>query len=526
MRGLHAWALWGALAGALAGTATGCGVPSVDELAQKKARACSDERGCGAGYVCVAGLCEALEKCSAGDTRPCGLAVGECRQGQQACADGFWGACTGAVGPQPETCDGKDNDCDTRVDEWNPLSVSASPGVTSRRGAVRPLGNGRVLVMFEEGGRVVSRTVEPDDSLSEPVSPSITADLATRSESPALAADGTLIAAAWLEEIASMKRVMFATLDERGRSNLAAGGTDSIAVNVTQPLALTGLAIAVDAAARVVMVAVVDAGQLSVWRYSTTLPSPPLAQRRNLAANVRSASLSPAGGGAFWLSWVSTAGSGSRCLVRDTVVACAPDLATPALAMRGVGRLEGFAYASAADDAGFSVVGTFCSGDPRPDAGTPADAGLDGGELDAGQDDGGAPDAGGNADAGSPDAGSPDAGSGFDGGLADGGVLVCLAPQPINDIASPVRFEELSVSGPLGDEHLLLLVRALSGQPRVEWNRLQPAPARASGGVLELGVRPAGVILDARTAAVVYDSDESRLQENSGEVWLKRFCLP
>ena len=58
-------------------------------------------------------------ECIAGQKRVCGPApVGECKQGAQVCqADGKWGACVGAVGPQPEVCDGKDNNCDGRTDE-------------------------------------------------------------------------------------------------------------------------------------------------------------------------------------------------------------------------------------------------------------------------------------------------------------------------------------------------------------------------------------------------------------------------
>ncbi len=43
--------------------------------------------------------------------------VGPCRAGSQACVDGVWGACDGAVLPAAEGCDGADDDCDGATDE-------------------------------------------------------------------------------------------------------------------------------------------------------------------------------------------------------------------------------------------------------------------------------------------------------------------------------------------------------------------------------------------------------------------------
>lgn len=42
--------------------------------------------------------------------------LGECKKGKRQCSRGMWGPCQ-TTAPQPEQCDGKDNDCDGSVDE-------------------------------------------------------------------------------------------------------------------------------------------------------------------------------------------------------------------------------------------------------------------------------------------------------------------------------------------------------------------------------------------------------------------------
>lgn len=56
-------------------------------------------------------------------TRPCykggthTLNQGECKAGRQSCIEGRWSTCQGEVLPQPEICNGLDDNCDGKVDE-------------------------------------------------------------------------------------------------------------------------------------------------------------------------------------------------------------------------------------------------------------------------------------------------------------------------------------------------------------------------------------------------------------------------
>ena len=73
--------------------------------------------------------------CVDGQIRSCGTNVGECDKGIQTCVGGHWGTCVGDVGPTPEICDMKDNNCNREIDEvcnykvkilrpgWNLLSI-------------------------------------------------------------------------------------------------------------------------------------------------------------------------------------------------------------------------------------------------------------------------------------------------------------------------------------------------------------------------------------------------------------------
>jgi Notch-like protein len=60
---------------------------------------------------------------------PCGerAGTGVCRAGVSLCIEGLAGECEGAVEPSDEVCDGLDNDCDGRADEGDPVPCPDGP---------------------------------------------------------------------------------------------------------------------------------------------------------------------------------------------------------------------------------------------------------------------------------------------------------------------------------------------------------------------------------------------------------------
>jgi hypothetical protein len=55
--------------------------------------------------------------CVNGQQQVCGTEIGLCEEGQQVCADGQWGACEGEVAPVAEECNDQDDDCDGQIDD-------------------------------------------------------------------------------------------------------------------------------------------------------------------------------------------------------------------------------------------------------------------------------------------------------------------------------------------------------------------------------------------------------------------------
>lgn len=56
-----------------------------------------------------------VKSCYSGPSGTAG--IGQCKAGQQTCANGNWQACVGEVLPKAEACNGLDDDCDNKADE-------------------------------------------------------------------------------------------------------------------------------------------------------------------------------------------------------------------------------------------------------------------------------------------------------------------------------------------------------------------------------------------------------------------------
>ena len=93
----------------------------------------ADEQGC-QPTACKEG---ATQSCYDG---PAGTAgVGICKAGTQTCAGGLWGPCVGEVTPQPEVCNGKDDDCDGTVDDAPSGGSLCDTGYSCQNGVCLPV---------------------------------------------------------------------------------------------------------------------------------------------------------------------------------------------------------------------------------------------------------------------------------------------------------------------------------------------------------------------------------------------------
>ncbi len=107
-----------------AGTDAGGCAPGTVDLDLDPSNGCectvAAQRCEGGDEDCDGNVDEGCDCAPAGSSRGCGADVGACAPGSQTCgADGTWGACEGGTGPQPEACNGLDDDCDGTVDGFD-----------------------------------------------------------------------------------------------------------------------------------------------------------------------------------------------------------------------------------------------------------------------------------------------------------------------------------------------------------------------------------------------------------------------
>lgn len=119
------------------------------------------------GEACVFDSTLTNEPCTAPNTtRPCYSGppgtqnVPECRSGSQVCdARGYWAkACLGEVDPQPERCNGKDDDCDGTVDDGCPRDgapLGRNTSVATEKSATYGASAGAVFSFAESGNKVI-----------------------------------------------------------------------------------------------------------------------------------------------------------------------------------------------------------------------------------------------------------------------------------------------------------------------------------------------------------------------------------
>lgn len=102
-----------------------------------------------AGNAGASGACtnDATQGCYTGSPGTDGKGV--CRQGTSTCANNAWGPCVGEIVDTPETCNGRDDDCDGVIDEQCPVRAGAP---TDDLGPWGGMVGGGVDVLFDNIG--------------------------------------------------------------------------------------------------------------------------------------------------------------------------------------------------------------------------------------------------------------------------------------------------------------------------------------------------------------------------------------
>jgi hypothetical protein len=208
-------------------SALACTVPTLDELEAENPSGCNADHQCPADSVCFENRCirTAGLACTPGTQEPCGSDEGMCSKGLRLCGkEGTFGACQGEVTPVFERCDGEDNDCDGRRDNFTSINLSRHTDLSSPVVAIpvdrAAVGKAHtVLSVTTEPEGLVTRTFSADGVLrpGETLAPNSPDNIY---EKPALVADGDTVAAAWIQRTFGSKappQVFLTLLDGSGK---------------------------------------------------------------------------------------------------------------------------------------------------------------------------------------------------------------------------------------------------------------------------------------------------------------------
>ncbi|WP_375765024.1 hypothetical protein NR798_25245 [Archangium gephyra] len=207
--------------------AVGCFVPSIEKLSEEHpvVEYTCDARysECPNGLLCVEGRCRdtATLACIPREERECYSNVGECRIGKKTCGqDATFGACVGGVGPVPEVCDGKDNDCDRTADNLSALALLRDNVPDSALDAAWVMGTDRALIAMAGADGIRLRSIGKNGDIIEGDTLAPTAQ--RRALSPVIATRDGIALVAWIEpEIPLVKddraQVVVVKVDKNGK---------------------------------------------------------------------------------------------------------------------------------------------------------------------------------------------------------------------------------------------------------------------------------------------------------------------